>query len=77
MPVKSIVLAVVLLIVGSTLLTLGYLHLKGHIYSKDGAGWGLVTLGTLTFIPGFYETRIAYHSWRGHQGFSYSSIPTY
>lgn len=76
-PVKSIVLAVSLLIIGSILLTLGFLHLRGHIYSKDGAGWGLITLGLLTFIPGFYETRIAYHAWRGHKGFSYSAMPTY
>ncbi len=36
-PVKSIVLAVALLVIGSILLTLGALHLRGHIYSKDGA----------------------------------------
>lgn len=76
-PVKSVVLAAGLLVIGSILLTLGALHLRGHIYSKDGAGWGLVTLGLLTFIPGFYQTRIAYHTWRGHPGFSYSSIPNY
>lgn len=77
---KPIALAVVLLITGSVLLTFGFLHLRGHIYSKDGAvsfscsntilrepeypfmsclhtlndsqGWGLVTLGFLTFTPG-------------------------
>lgn len=37
MPVKSIALAVVLLVIGIVLLTLGTLHLHGHIYSKDGA----------------------------------------
>ena len=36
-PVKSVVLAVALLVIGSILLTLGALHLRGHIYSKDGA----------------------------------------
>ena len=37
MPVKSIALAIVLLVVGIVLLTLGALLLRGHIYSKDGA----------------------------------------
>ena len=36
-PVKSVVLAVFLLVIGSILLTLGSLHLRGHIYSKGGA----------------------------------------
>lgn len=26
---------------------------------------------------GFYETRIAYYSWRGYEGYSYSRIPSY
>jgi hypothetical protein len=26
---------------------------------------------------GFYETRIAYYSWRGYKGYSYSRIPSY
>lgn len=34
---KAIILAVALLVVGIILLTLGGLHLRGHIYSKDGA----------------------------------------
>jgi hypothetical protein len=33
-----------------------------------------VVLCTLT---GFYETRIAYYSWRGYKGYSYSRIPAY
>lgn len=28
-------------------------------------------------ITGFYETRIAYYSWRGAQGYRYASIPDY
>ena len=68
-------------------------------------GWGWLTLGLLTFIPGkltsassshrlskqrepclaydtrvcmtgFYETRIAYYTWRGYKGYSYDAIPT-
>ena len=36
-PGKAIALSVSLLCCGITLLTLGLLHLRGHIFSKDGA----------------------------------------
>ncbi len=29
------------------------------------------------WLTGFYETRIAYYSWRGYKGYSYSRIPAY
>jgi hypothetical protein len=28
-------------------------------------------------ISGFYETRVAYYSWRGAQGYTFASIPDY
>lgn len=28
-------------------------------------------------IVGFYETRIAYYSWRGAQGYRFANIPDY
>lgn len=74
-PGKAIALSVSLLCCGITLLTLGLLHLRGHIFSKDGAGWGFTTLGLLTFLPGFYMSRIAYYTLRGTPGFEYSAIP--
>ena len=36
-PKKPIALALILLVTGSVCLFLGLLHLRGHIYSKDGA----------------------------------------
>uniref|UniRef100_A0A453SJ28 Uncharacterized protein n=1 Tax=Aegilops tauschii subsp. strangulata TaxID=200361 RepID=A0A453SJ28_AEGTS len=27
--------------------------------------------------PGFYETRVAYYSWRGAPGYTFASIPDY
>ncbi|KAJ0042736.1 hypothetical protein Pint_19164 [Pistacia integerrima] len=31
----------------------------------------------LLLVVGFYETRIAYYSWRGIQGYRFSAIPDY
>ncbi|KAK9806914.1 hypothetical protein WJX72_007284 [[Myrmecia] bisecta] len=80
-PFKAIALALLLLSAGVAFLTLAALHFTGHfgggIHTKDGAGWGFLVLGCLTFVPGFYETRIAYYTWRGVPGYSYTSIPTY
>ncbi|KAM3212857.1 hypothetical protein ACQJBY_065717 [Aegilops geniculata] len=28
-------------------------------------------------LPGFYETRVAYYSWRGAPGYTFASIPDY
>jgi hypothetical protein len=44
---------------------------------KDASrGWALIVLGLLTFLPGFYETRIAYYTMRRFPGYSFSHIPT-
>jgi len=74
-PWGAIRLALVLLLTGVILLVLGGLHLSRHIVGKDGAGWGLVVLGSLTFIPGFHQSRIAYYAWRGRPGYSFDDIP--
>nr|CAB3500448.1 unnamed protein product [Digitaria exilis] len=31
----------------------------------------------MIFIAGFYETRVAYYSWRGAPGYTFASIPDY
>ena len=36
---------------------------------------GFTVLGLLTFIPGFYHTRLAYYTWRGYPGYRWDSIP--
>lgn len=40
-------------------------------------GIPLMVLGSLTFLPGFYHTRIAYKAWKGHAGFSLQQIPDF
>jgi len=74
---KSVCLAVFLLMLGVMFFVFSFLHAAGHFVNKDGAGWGFLVLGLLTFIPGFYHSRIAYYAWRGYSGYSLRSIPTF
>lgn len=39
------------------------------------AAIALLVLGSVTFLPGFYHTRIAYMAWRGVAGYSFKDIP--
>ncbi|KMZ62628.1 hypothetical protein ZOSMA_44G00280 [Zostera marina] len=76
-PWKSIALALFLLSLGSLLLFLSFFVFTGHMGGEQNQAYGFLILGFLSFLPGFYETRIAYYSWRGAQGFRFSSIPNY
>lgn len=76
-PWKSILLAMFLLCLGSLLLFLSFFILTGHMGGEQSQAYGLLALGILTFLPGFYETRIAYYSWRGAAGYRFASIPAY
>ncbi|KZV43401.1 transmembrane protein 230-like [Dorcoceras hygrometricum] len=76
-PWKSISLAVFLLLLGCLLLLLSFFIFTGHMEGESSQAYGLLGLGCLAFLPGFYETRIAYYSWRGAQGYRFSSIPDY
>ncbi|GAB4844400.1 hypothetical protein Ancab_037764 [Ancistrocladus abbreviatus] len=76
-PWKSIALALFLLLLGSLLLFLSFFILTGHMGGDSSQAYGLLALGVLTFLPGFYESRIAYYSWRGAQGYRFAAIPDY
>ncbi|GAB2293514.1 hypothetical protein Dimus_027721 [Dionaea muscipula] len=76
-PWKSIALALFLLFLGSFLLFLSFFILSGHMGGEPSQAYGLLALGILAFLPGFYETRIAYYSWRGAEGYRFASIPDY
>ncbi|KAL5739120.1 hypothetical protein ACOSP7_028039 [Xanthoceras sorbifolium] len=76
-PWKSIALALFLLCLGSLLLFLSLFIISGHMGGEKSQAYGLLVLGILTFLPGFYETRIAYYSWRGANGYRFASIPNY
>ncbi|CAL9053682.1 uncharacterized protein LOC135675538 [Musa acuminata AAA Group] len=74
-PWKSITLALFLLALGSALIIMSFFIFTGHMEGERSQAYGLLTLGILAFLPGFYETRIAYYSWRGAPGYRFSSIP--
>jgi len=76
-PWKSIVLALFLLSLGSLLLFLSYFIFTGHMGGERSQAYGLLVLGALSFLPGFYETRVAYYAWRGVNGYRFASIPDY
>ncbi|XP_010553695.1 PREDICTED: transmembrane protein 230-like [Tarenaya hassleriana] len=76
-PWKSIALAVFLLLLGCLLLFLAFFIFTGHMEGDSSQGYALLVLGVLTFLPGFYETRIAYYSWRGAEGYNFAAIPSY
>nr|XP_043638752.1 transmembrane protein 230-like isoform X2 [Erigeron canadensis] len=76
-PWKAVALALFLLFFGCVLLLLSLFIFTGHMGGDRAQAYGLLGLGTLTFLPGFYETRIAYYSWRGAQGYHFTAIPSY
>lgn len=77
-PYKAIGLAVVLFLVGTTLIVVGALLLTGIISAKYAdRTWPVLILGALMFIPGAYHVRIAYYAYKGYQGYSYEDIPEF
>uniref|UniRef100_A0A0E0F265 Transmembrane protein 230 n=2 Tax=Oryza meridionalis TaxID=40149 RepID=A0A0E0F265_9ORYZ len=48
-----------------------------HMEGDNSQAYGLLFLGILAFLPGFYETRVAYYSSRGAPGYTFASIPDY
>ncbi|KAF9302517.1 hypothetical protein BGZ74_005249 [Mortierella antarctica] len=76
-PWKSIILAVVLLVIGVVGLTIGSLLKVGIITSPDWMDKGtvLLILGALCFIPGSYHVALAYYAYQDYEGYSFSHIP--
>ncbi|CAF3766626.1 unnamed protein product [Rotaria magnacalcarata] len=75
-PIFAIILAVVLFLIGSVMITLGALMLTGRIQTQySDRTWPLILIGTLVFLPGFYHLRIAYWAWKGDRDFSFADIP--
>ncbi|CAM0873348.1 unnamed protein product [Alopecurus aequalis] len=76
-PWKSIALALFLLQLGSSLVFLSYFITTGRMEGDSSQVYGLLFLGILDFLPGFYKARVAYYSWRGAPGYTFASIPDY
>ncbi|CAL5083883.1 unnamed protein product [Urochloa decumbens] len=60
-----------------SLLSLSYFIFTSHMEGDGSQAYGLLFLGVLAFLPGYYETRVAYYSWRGAPGYTFASIPDY
>lgn len=72
-PWKKVALAVFLCLAGAVMLTTGIcLWYKAP---GEGIDIALLVLGSITFLPGFYHTRIAYLAWKGVSGYSLNDIP--
>ncbi|RCV13819.1 hypothetical protein SETIT_2G376400v2 [Setaria italica] len=62
---------------GISLLFLSYFIFTSHMDGDGSQAYGLLFLGVLAFLPGYYETRVAYYSWRGAPGYTFASVPDY
>lgn len=76
-PWRSICLALFLLTLGTLMLIIAHFLYTEHMPGDTEQVYGFLVLGMLLFLPGFYETRIAYYSWRGAKGYTFSQIPDY
>ena len=70
---KTIVAAVVLFIVGSTMLFFGTQILG----SDQERGIAMLCVGSLAFIPGFYACMVLVGTYWGWPGYSYDILPSY
>lgn len=75
-PIKSIIVAIILFMVGTIFLTFGSLMLAGVINQGGGSfrAMPLMVIGSIIFIPGAYNVRTAYYAWKGYHGYSYADI---
>ncbi|KAI0978330.1 hypothetical protein GJ496_001986 [Pomphorhynchus laevis] len=75
-PVRSIILACILFIIGICAIIVGVLLLTGYLgVNYQNRTWPVLLFGFLIFIPGVYHIRIAFLAWRGRSGFSFHDIP--
>jgi hypothetical protein len=77
-PWGALLLALLLLSIGVVSLTMFTMISVGVLDER----WAenaqpLLIVGLLGFLPGAYETRIAYAAWRGWPGYSFEQIPRY
>lgn len=72
-PYKSIFLAVFLFVLGSLLISLGVVFLRRSPVPDNA--YPLLVLGLLTFVPGFYASRIALWAYFGYADFSFDDLP--
>ncbi|KAI8364113.1 hypothetical protein BD560DRAFT_403656 [Blakeslea trispora] len=76
-PWSAIGLAVLLFVLGGTLLALGILIKLGTITSEVwlDRGTPFIVLGSIMFVPGIYHLYIAYYAYYKYPGYDFSLIP--
>jgi hypothetical protein len=72
-PVKSAIVAVLLLLIGLTCLSLGIYHFA----SGQDSSFSFVMLGSILIIPGAYQCYIIFQAWRRKPGFSFSQLAAF
>jgi hypothetical protein len=75
-PYREVVQAILLLGMGTLFIVIALLQHHGHVGSKPGQILGFSSLAFISFLPGFYASRIAYYSWRGRRGYNVHQIPS-
>ncbi|GAX77094.1 hypothetical protein CEUSTIGMA_g4540.t1 [Chlamydomonas eustigma] len=76
-PYASVALAIGLMIFGILCFVLAWMHFTQQLLGKEQAEFGFMFLGILTFMPGFYHSRLAYYAWKGCRGYTWDKIPSY
>ncbi|XP_033119448.1 transmembrane protein 230-like [Anneissia japonica] len=78
-PYRSIIVAIILLVMGTVLLTVGVLLFTNTYFSVKyhDRTWPVIVIGCILFIPGFYHVRLAYYAYKGYKGYKFDDIPDY
>jgi hypothetical protein len=72
---RRVGLALILFVAGGGLLAGGVGALLAGPPGAGGTATAMIALGTLTFAPGAYFTRVAYYAHKGVQGSNFRDIP--
>mmetsp|Transcript_25582 Transcript_25582/g.80066 ORF Transcript_25582/g.80066 Transcript_25582/m.80066 type:complete len:135 (+) Transcript_25582:123-527(+) len=73
-PPKTTLAAALMLVVGTTLLSLG---LYAVFHGDKERGLSLCVLGALLFIPGSYAATVIWGAYNGWRGYAYHDIASY
>lgn len=71
-PIRTALLAMLLLVVGLTCLIIGLVHI-----ATNGAVFAFVLIGGLLIIPGGYQCWSLWNAWRRVPGFSFAQLTAY
>ncbi|XP_071947075.1 transmembrane protein 230-like [Antedon mediterranea] len=78
-PKRSILIAFLLFVMGTILLTVGVLLFTNTWFDVKyhDRTWPVIVIGCILFIPGAYHVRLAYYAYKGYKGYKFDDIPDY